>query len=217
MRIKYLGHAAFLLAASDGTHIITDPYKPGCFNCAVNYGPIEEQAEFVTVSHDHLDHNYTDDLPGSPRVIKTVRGGRAGVVKVTGFATFHDESRGRERGSNIVFVFEDEGLRLAHLGDLGHIPAEQAEAIGAVHVVLLPVGGYFTIGPDAAHRTAALLRAKVIIPMHFATKKTSMPIVGVDRFTEGQGNVKLLGVPEVEVTAGSLPESPEIWVLEHAL
>lgn len=217
MRIRYLGHAAFLLTASDGTRIVTDPYKPGCFNGAVNYGPITERVDFVTVSHDHLDHNYTHDLPGSPRVIRTARGGSAGAVKVAGFETFHDESRGRERGGNIVFTFEDEGLRVAHMGDLGHIPAEQAKAIGTVHAVLLPVGGHFTVGPDSAHRTAALLRARVIIPMHFATGKTNMPITGVDQFTKGHGNVRLTGKSEVDVTLESLPESPEIWVLEHAL
>ncbi len=217
MRIKYLGHAAFLLTASDGTRIITDPYKPGCFNGAVNYEPIRERADFVTISHDHLDHSYTHDLPGSSRVINNARGGSAGAVRVTGFETFHDESRGRERGGNIVFVFEDQGLRLAHLGDLGHVPDEQAKAIDTVHVVLLPVGGHFTVGPDQAHRTAALLRARVIIPMHYATEKTNMPIAGVDQFTKGQGNVRLVGASEVEVTLASLPESPQIWVLEHAL
>jgi L-ascorbate metabolism protein UlaG (beta-lactamase superfamily) len=183
----------------------------------VNYGPITERADFVTVSHDHLDHNYTHDLPGSPKAFRSARGGSAGAVSITGFETFHDESRGRERGGNVVFVFEDGGLRLAHLGDLGHIPAEQAKAIGTVHVALVPVGGHFTIGPDQAHRTAALLRARVIIPMHFATEKTNMPITGVEQFTKGQGNVRLLKTSEVEVTLEGLPESPEIWILEHAL
>ncbi len=217
MKVKYLGHAAFLLTASDGTRIITDPYEPGCFDGAVNYGAIRERADFVTVSHDHLDHNYTHDLPGAPKVIRTTQGGTAGAVNVLGFETFHDESRGRERGGNIVFVFEDEGLRLAHLGDLGHVPDEQAKAIGSVHVALVPVGGHFTIGPEPAHRAAALLKARVVIPMHFATKKTNMPITGVEQFIRGQGNVKMVGAPEVELTLANLPESPQIWVLEHAL
>lgn len=217
MRVKWLGHAAFLLVASDGTRIITDPYQPGAFDGAVNYGPIREPADFVTVSHDHLDHNHIAGLPGKPVVVRSAAARQAGAVKVTGFDSFHDDSRGSARGRNIIFLFDDAGLRVCHLGDLGHVPAAQAKVIGRVDVLLMPVGGHFTIGPAEAHEVAALLGARVVVPMHFATAKTDMPITGVEEFAGGRPNVKQFGASEVEITAATLPAGPEIWILEHAL
>lgn len=213
MKLKWLGHSAFLLTASDGTRIVTDPYKPGG---GIAYGPITEPADFVTVSHDHFDHNDVAGVPGKPTPIRSSGSHKAGGVSVIGFDCFHDDKRGVQRGKNIIFVFEDAGLRVAHLGDLGHVPTEQARAIGRVDVALIPVGGFFTIDPTAAHRTAELLGARVVIPMHYKTGKLSLPIVGEEEFTRGHANVKRLGT-EVEVSAGELPPTPEIWVLEHAL
>lgn len=240
MRIRFLGHAAFLLTASDGTRIVTDPYRPGAFDGAIRYGPIREAADYATVSHDHLDHNNAAELPGKPVVIGPSQGSkakgqepsgrseklegrepiiraRAGSVVITGFDSYHDTEQGAQRGKNIIFLFEDAGLRVAHLGDLGHVPKEQAAAIGRVDVLLLPVGGYYTIGPNEAAKATELLGTRVIIPMHFATKKTNMPIAGVEEFLRRRPNVKRLGTSEVEVTPASLPPAPEIWVLEHAL
>jgi L-ascorbate metabolism protein UlaG (beta-lactamase superfamily) len=213
VKLKWLGHSAFLLTASDGTRIVTDPYEP---DRGITYGPITQPADFVTVSHDHFDHNHVAGVPGKPAVIRSPGGHKAGGVSITGVDCFHDDKRGAQRGKNMIFVFEDAGLRVAHLGDLGHVPTQQAKAIGRVDVALIPVGGSFTIDPAAAHRTAELLGARVVIPMHYKTGKLSLPVVGVEEFTRGHANVKQLG-SEVEVSAGSLPASPEIWVLEHAL
>jgi len=213
VKVKWLAHSAFLLTASDGTRIVTDPYKPGD---RITYGPITEPADFVTVSHDHFDHNDVAGVPGKPKAIRASGSHKASGVSVTGFDCFHDDEGGARRGKNIIFVFEDAGLRVAHLGDLGHVPTEQAKAIGRVDVALIPVGGFFTIDPMAAHRTAELLRTRVVIPMHYKTGKLGLPIVGEEEFTRGHANVKRLGT-EVEVSIGSLPATPEIWVLEHAL
>lgn len=213
MRIRWLGHSAFLLTASNGTRIVTDPYKP---DRGITYGPITDRADFVTVSHDHFDHNDVAGVPGKPAVIRSSGSHKAGEVHITGFECFHDDKRGAQRGKNVIFVFEDAGLRVAHLGDLGHVPTEQAKTIGRVDVALIPVGGFYTIDPMGAHTTTELLGARVVIPMHYKTRKSSLPIVGVEEFTRGHANVKRLGT-EVEVSAGKLPPTPEIWVLEHAL
>ncbi len=213
MRIKWLGHSAFLLTASDGTRIVTDPYRP---DGEIAYGRITERADFVTVSHNHFDHNDVAGVPGSPRVIRSSGSHKAGGVSISGFDSFHDDVAGIRRGKNIIFVFEDGGLRVAHLGDLGHVPTEQAGAIGRVDVALIPIGGYFTIDPAGAQRTAELLQARVVVPMHYKTAKCSLPIVGVEEFTHGRANVKRFGT-EVEVSADGLPTGPEIWVLKYAL
>ncbi len=218
MEIKWLGHAAFLLTTADGTRIITDPYVPGAYDGAVGYAPIKEFADIVTVSHDHADHNGVRDLPGSPQVIKgagewTVKG-----VKISGLDTFHDPSQGRERGRNTVYVFETEGLRVAHLGDLGHIPDERTvKALAGVDLLLVPVGGVFTIDARQAAELVGKVSPRVVIPMHYKTAKLGFAIARVDEFAKLAPGVKKTGRSAVEVKPATLPEQTETWVLEPAL
>jgi len=218
MRRRWFGHSAFLLAAVDGTRVITDPYVPGSFNGDVEYGPIREMADATTVSHHHQDHDGVARLPGKPKVFDRPGSYRAGAFVVIGVETFHDAARGAQRGRNTVFVCEADGLRVCHCGDLGHIlSAEQAAAIGKVDVLLVPVGGTFTVDAAGAREVATQLAARVIIPMHYKTDKLRFDIAGVEDFTRGQKKVKRIGASEVELSASRLPPVPEVWVLEHAL
>jgi L-ascorbate metabolism protein UlaG (beta-lactamase superfamily) len=218
MRIRWLGHSAFLLTAADGTAIITDPYVPGSFSGAIKYHPIRETADAVTVSHHHQDHDGVSHLSGRPKVYEGKGTFKAGAVSISGFETFHDSNKGAQRGRNIVFVFETDGLRVCHCGDLGHVlTPEQVGAIGKADVLLVPVGGTFTVDAAAAREVAAQLAARVTIPMHYKTDKLGFDIAGIDNFTRGGANVKRVGAAEVEVSSDKLPPSPEIWVLEHAL
>ena len=218
MRIRWLGHSAFLLTAADGTTLITDPYVPGSFSGQMKYGPIRETAHAVTVSHHHQDHDGVSRLPGQPGVFDRTGAFKAGSIVITGFDTFHDNSKGAQRGRNMVFVLETDGLRVCHCGDLGHIlTAQQASAIGRVDVLLVPVGGTFTVDAAAAHEVAAQLAARVTIPMHYKTEKLGFDIAGIDNFVRGRANVKHVGAAEVDLSADKLPPEPEIWVLEHAL
>lgn len=218
MRIKWLGHAAFLFTAEDGTKILTDPYVPGAYDGAVGYSPINEKADLVTVSHDHADHNGTNQLPGSPQIIKgkgtwTVKG-----IKITGIGTFHDHKGGRERGVNTVFVYEIEQLRLVHLGDLGHIPDEAtAKSIGRVDILLIPVGGTFTIDAKEARQVVDLLKPRLVIPMHYKTPKLGFAIAGVEEFLKLSSEVKRTGQSEVALSPTNLLEKTETWVLVPAL
>ncbi|MBM3331313.1 MBL fold metallo-hydrolase [candidate division WOR-3 bacterium] len=218
MRIKWLGHSAFLLSAADGTAIITDPYLSGSFNGEVKYGSIHDAADVVTVSHHHQDHDGVSGLPGKPKVIEGRGSHKVGSVSIVGVETFHDENQGAGRGRNTVFVFDADGVRVCHCGDLGHVlTAQQASAIGKVDVLLVPVGGTFTVDAAGARKVAAQLAATVIIPMHYKTDKLGFPIAGLEDFTQGEQNVKRVGSAEVELSAHKLPPEPEIWVLDHAL
>jgi L-ascorbate metabolism protein UlaG (beta-lactamase superfamily) len=218
VRLKWLGHSAFLLTAIDGTSVITDPYVSGSFSGQVRYGPIREVAAAVTVSHHHEDHDGVSQLQGKPTVLDAVGTFKTGSVTITGFETFHDRSEGAQRGRNIGFVFGADGLRVCHCGDLGHVlTAQQVAAIGKVDVLLVPVGGTFTVDAAKAHEVAAQLEARVIIPMHYKTDKLGFDIAGIDSFLRGKANVRRVGAAEVEVRADKLPPTPEIWVLEHAL
>jgi L-ascorbate metabolism protein UlaG (beta-lactamase superfamily) len=218
LKVRWLGHSAFLLTAADGTCIITDPYIPGSFSGQLTYGPIRETAHAVTVSHHHRDHDGVQKLSGEPAVFDRAGSYKEGSISISGFDTFHDESKGAERGHNVVFVFEADGLRVCHCGDLGHVlNAQQVAAIGRVDVLLLPVGGTFTVDATAAHQVVDQLAARVVIPMHYKTDKLGFDIDGVEAFIQGEMNVKHIGRAEVDVSADKLPQTQEVWVLEHAL
>jgi len=218
VKLRWLGHSAFLLTAADGTSVITDPYLPGSFSGQLKYGPIRESAHAVTVSHHHQDHDGVSHLPGQPKAVEGKGTFKVGSVSVRGIETFHDANEGAGRGRNTVFVFEVDGMRVCHCGDLGHVlTVEQAAAIGKVDVLLLPVGGTFTVDATAAREVAEQLAARVTVPMHYKTDKLGFNIDGVEAFTKGEKNVRRIGRAEVEVSAGELPPTPEIWVLEHAL
>ena len=135
MELTYFGHASFLLRAGDGTTILIDPY-----DASVGYPLPHVAPTAVTVSHEHSDHNHVQPVKGNPQVIRGLaREGkewakvdeRVGRVRLTTVPTFHDPSNGAERGRNAIFIFEVDGMRVVHVGDLGHtLNAEQARAVG---------------------------------------------------------------------------------------
>jgi len=217
MKIKFLGHAAFLITAADGTRILTDPYEPGGFGGAIGYGGLEEAVDVVVISHDHGDHNYVRMAPGRPVVVRRPGDETHRGVTFRSLATHHDARRGAERGENTVRVIEADGLRLCHLGDLGHaLGAEDAAALGTIDVLMVPVGGHFTINGAGATEVVDRLRPKIAIPMHYQTPKVSLPIAPVDGFLVEKARVRRVSGSEIEVTPESLPAPTEIVVLEPA-
>lgn len=215
MTIKFLGHACFLITSSDGVRTITDPYEPGGFGGQIGYGSITDSADVVLVSHDHADHNYVQGVPGNPTVVKgsqEVKG-----VTFTATSTFHDDSGGSQRGANTIFTFEVDGLRVCHLGDLGQLlTQQQVESIGAVDVLLVPVGGTFTIDAQEAEQVIAQLQPKVIIPMHYKTPKVGLPIGSVDKFLAGKDNVERLADSSLALSVEDIGPQQHIIVLEPA-
>ena len=213
MKLKWLAHASFLITADDGTRIITDPYETGE---GFAHSAINESADIVTVSHEHFDHNNAAAVGGNPEVIKD----SAEVKGITFKAvpTAHDEKGGSERGKNNIYCFQVDGIRVCHMGDLGHLLTDnQVVEVGKVHVLLIPVGGFFTINAQTAQMVAEQVRARVIIPMHYKTEKMNLPISDVEGFLKDKDNVIRLETSEVEFTRAELPTSPQIMVLKPAL
>lgn len=218
MRIQYLGHASFLLTTNAGTRIVTDPVDPDGYPGSLNYKKFNEPADIITVSHEHMDHFSLGVIEGSPIIIKGNGKFLAREVEFVGVETFHDESRGAQRGRNTVFVINVDDLIIAHMGDLGHVlTADQAAEIGAVDIALIPVGGYYTIDAKQAQKVAEQVEARVVIPMHYKTDSCNFPIEGVERFLNHKSNVRRLESSYLDVTKESLPQQQEIVVLEHAL
>ena len=215
MKIKWLGHASFLITSDTGVTIITDPYTTGG---NLSYGEIEEKADIVTVSHEHGDHNNAAAVKGNPVLVNKAGATEVKGIKFTGIPTAHDNEGGKLRGNNLIFCLEMDGIKVCHLGDLGHqLNDKQAAELGKIGILIIPVGGYYTIDAEVASRVADKLSPGIIIPMHFKNAKCNFPITGVDDFLEGKTNVTRLGVSEVEFHKEHLPASTQIVVLEPAL
>jgi len=217
MKIRLLGHACFLFTSDDGTRVITDPYTPGAFGC--DYGPPAEMADVVTVSHEHADHNNVADVKGNPEVVRGAGVHRAKGVEFKGVATSHDEVSGAKRGSNVVFCFSLDGVRVCHLGDLGHELSDKTiDEIGPVDVMLVPVGGNFTVDAGAANGVVNSIRPKIVIPMHFQNERCpSFPVGTVGDFQKLRQRVRALNESEIEIKKDALPSETETVILKPAL
>jgi L-ascorbate metabolism protein UlaG (beta-lactamase superfamily) len=216
MKVKWLGHACFLLTSEAGVRILTDPYTPGAFG--LGYRPPAETADIVTVSHDHADHNNTAAVKGKPEVVRGAGVHKVKGVEIKGISTSHDEASGSQRGPNTVFCFTLDGVRVCHLGDLGHdLAAGSLAEIGPVDVLLIPVGGNFTIDANVAGRVADRIAPKVVIPMHFNNERCpDFPVAAVDDFRKKRQRVRTLDASEVEIKKDDLPAEKETVVLKPA-
>ena len=210
MILQYLGHSFFVITTETGAAIATDPYGK-----LERYPERRVRADVCTVSHHHFDHDGLECITGKPLVLD-----QPGVYQplpgltITGVPTFHDHHEGTRRGRNLIFIYETEGLRIAHCGDLGHLPtAEQVKALGALDVLLLPVGGTFTVNAEEAMQTARLLRPKVTIPMHYRTGFTDMNIAGPEAFLTLM-NVQPVPAPLLRLTAADMSERDGVMQMD---
>lgn len=214
MKIKYFAHSSFLLTSAKGIRFLTDPYESGSYGGAMGYKKIDEPVDAITISHNHADHNYISREHDKARIFREAGNFAFKSIAVKGISLFHDGNRGSERGSNIAFVCSMDGMNFCHLGDLGHsLGKGELEEIGPVDVLMLPVGGTFTIDADEASQVLQSISPRICIPMHYKTKGVGFNLASLDDFISGKANVKNLSVSEVEITKASLPRTIEIWVL----
>lgn len=181
MNIKWLGHSCFALTESTGTVIVTDPYGAK----EVGYSMPEIAATAVTVSHAHKDHNNVSAVKGNPVVINSVGSCEIEGVYISAFRTHHDDALGKLRGSNLVFTYRLDGVTVCHLGDIGEeCSARILDAVGSVDVLLIPVGGKYTIDAELAKDFVDKLMPSIVIPMHYATDDCKLNIAPVDDFLD---------------------------------
>lgn len=166
MKLTWYGHSCFLLETAEGS-VVFDPYAPGSVP-GWTLPPLT--ADAVLCSHGHGDHGFREGVTLS---------GRQPAFRVTAIDSFHDEKRGALRGTNTIYVVEAEGLRVAHLGDLGHeLSAEQLAALGRIDLLLIPVGGHYTIDAPTAHRVAEAIGARLTVPMHYRSERFGYDVIG---------------------------------------
>ena len=215
MKVKWLGHSCFLVTSKGGVRIVTDPYAVGG---GIDYSPIKETADVVVVTHGHDDHNNVSAVQGKPEVVRGDGTKTAKGIQFKGIATYHDASQGTQRGPNTVFCFTVDDISLCHLGDLGHVLSPgQVNEIGAVDILFIPVGGFYTIDPVVASQVREQLKPRIAIPMHFKTPKCAYPIAGVEDFLKGKKGVRKVIGSEMEFEREDLPTATEIVLLQPAL
>jgi L-ascorbate metabolism protein UlaG (beta-lactamase superfamily) len=215
--LRWFGQAMFLLTSPGGTTVLVDPFVDIGYTVPP---PLNTTA--ATISHEHPDHS-NDPLAGASATV--LRGLTAdgfaevdetfGDVRVRTVSTYHDDTQGSQRGNNAVFVYEIAGLRFAHLGDLGHqLDDEQASAIGPVDVLMLPVGGTFTLDGAGATKVTDRLAPKMVFPMHYRTDAIALPLATADDFLAGK-TVEQVGSTDIRIAQDTLPADLTAYVLNY--
>ncbi len=177
------------------------------------------EGEIVTISHDHADHNQASLVKGVKKVINGPGEYEIMGISILGFPSFHDDKKGAERGKNTIYVFEIDGLRIAHLGDLGHELSEVLVGeLGDIDILLLPVGGTFTIGPEVATRVVQAIEPSIVIPMHYQTPGLNpqgfAKLAGVDEFLKAVG-LSVERLPKLSIKKEDITEDVQkVVVLE---
>ena len=178
MKLQYLGHACFRIISEMGTTIVTDPYD----SKMVGFDMARVRCDVVTVSHHHSDHDCLDSVLSNPAVLDEVIACAADDVAVESYATFHDDEKGAKRGSNLVFSFLVDGLKVVHMGDIGGLDENIVAKIKGCDVLLLPVGGTFTVDYKDAKWYVDKVQPSIVVPMHYKTEEHGFDIDGVDEF-----------------------------------
>ncbi|MBI5126968.1 MBL fold metallo-hydrolase [Candidatus Roizmanbacteria bacterium] len=219
MEIKYLGHASFLIKTKTAK-VVTDPYDSEMVG--MKFPKVE--ADIVTVSHHHHDHDQTDLIPlpptGAPPLIIDMAGEFEKMgVRVFGYKSFHDDKKGEERGENILYKFEAEGISVLHCGDLGFVPDDSfLDSIGDVDILLVPTGGFFTVDSSQAAELVKKIEPSIVIPMHFNQPKLNQKNFGqlekVEEFTKKFGLEKPVPLPKLVYKKEEIEEEMKVVVLE---
>lgn len=210
MEIKYLGHSSFLIKTKTAK-IVTDPFDPEMVGIKFP----KTEADIVTISHDHNDHNQFKNVSGingaNPLMIDMPGEFEKMGVRIFGFQSFHDKTKGSERGENIMYKFESEGISILHCGDLGVVPEETfLETIGDVDILLVPVGGFYTIDAEEAVNLVKKIEPSVVIPMHYGSGK----LAPVTDFTKKFGLDDATPLPKLVYKKEEVEQEMKVIVLE---
>ena len=188
MKLEYLGHSCFVLS-NGRVRFLTDPFS------GIGYEMPPVAADYVTLSHDHFDHNYTAGVKGCKKVFCEAGEYEAGGVRLRGIPCWHDGVHGGKRGGVVAFEFDFGGVKVCHLGDLGESFSEETAAkFGCPDILLIPVGGNYTIDAREAVRYIRAIRPKIVVPMHYRTEKCALDIAPLSEFIKAFGEDKFVPV-----------------------
>jgi L-ascorbate metabolism protein UlaG (beta-lactamase superfamily) len=214
MEITYIGHASFKIKGKDLT-IVIDPYDP-----KIGYKFPKQKADLLLTSHQHYDHYNLDGVSDYKLHIDGPGEYEIQGVFVTGLATFHDDHDGGERGKNTIYVIDIDGFTLLHLGDLGHeLPKETLQKIPSVDVLMIPVGGFYTIDPEVAAKVISSIEPSIVIPMHYQTADLTgiKDLAPIDKFMDEMGvDNGIKKTDRLKINAKSdIPEETTVYILNQ--
>ena len=214
MKITWLGHSSFKLEESTGTTVVTDPYHP-----YVGYEMPEVTADIVTDSHGHKDHNHLEAVKGNPEVLNHAGAYDISGVHILARRTYHDSKNGAARGENLVFKFRMDGVDICHMGDIGEeCNAMLVESLAPVNVLMIPVGGTYTIDAEQAKEFVDRIMPDVVIPMHYKTRDCAFDIARLNEFLDlfDDEDVVYTESDTVEFDRADFDgESTKVYVLER--
>lgn len=210
MDVTWLGHGCFRLRGKNAA-VITDPYPP-----AIGLRLAKQDADLVTISHQHDNHSYAEIVRGEPYIIKGPGEYEVKDVSVIGLPSFHDSEKGAKRGPNTVYLIEIDDVRICHLGDLGHkLDDAEAETVASVDVLLVPVGGRTAINAVEAADVVRQLEPRYVVPMHYAIPGLKVQLDGVERFLKEMAVTATEPQPKLTVQASSAGEwDTKVVILE---
>ncbi len=208
MDITWYGHSCFRLVERGKASVVTDPYTDD-----IGYRLPKLRANIVTVSHEAAGHANLDIWPSSTYVI--TRPGEYEIGEVFIIAIAMHSVKKKNAQPNVVFLFDFNGLNVVHLGDLNYVPTQsEIDALGAVNVALVPVGGGNALKAAQAAEIISLIEPDIVVPMHYQTPQTTLKLDPLDRFLKVMGISKIQSQPLLRVTASSLPEQTQVVVLD---
>lgn len=213
MEISYLGLSAFKIRGRQAV-LITDPY-----NASIGFKFPKVEADIITVSHDHFDHNATSAVGGSPFIVAGPGEYDIKGIRILGIPTTHDVDGGTVRGKNTIYQIIMDNLVLVHCGDLGHkLTTEQIEEVGNPDVLFVPVGGDVTIDSHTAAELVTTLEPRIVVPMHYNYSNLSQEFFGrlapVSNFLKEMGKEGVKSISKLSITKDKLPQETEIILLE---
>ncbi len=213
MDIKYLGHASFLVKSKDAK-LVTDPY-----DASIGMKFPKTEADIVTVSHKHPDHNFVAGVTADPLVIDMPGEFEKKGMRIFGFQSYHDKKNGAERGENILYKIETENISVLHCGDLGLVPDDAfLELIGDVDILMVPVGGFYTINAEEAAALIAKIEPSIVIPMHYnhekLNQKTFANVQPLSEFLKKMGAETIAPIPKLSVKKEDLQDEMKIVVMQ---
>ncbi|MEJ5313159.1 MULTISPECIES: MBL fold metallo-hydrolase [Anaerolinea] len=212
MEIFWYGHSCFRLVERGMASIVTDPFD----HRVVGYEPLKLRADVVTISHDSPSHNYVDGVKGTSHVITGPGEYEIGGVFITGVQTNHRNGK-EDTPRNTLYVFDYNGINVAHLGDLNHVPSQtEVESLGTVHIALVPVGDGSSLNASRAAEVISLLEPNIVIPMHYHTPACNLKLDSLNKFLKEMGLSEIETLPSLKIsgTAG-LPEETRVIVLDY--
>jgi L-ascorbate metabolism protein UlaG (beta-lactamase superfamily) len=212
MEITWYGHSCFRLTERSMATVVTDPYD----HAVAGYEALKLKADIVTVSHEAPGHSFTSVVKGKSHVLTGPGEYEIGGVFITGVQTNGHDKRSSDEPRNTLYVFDYNGVTIAHLGDLRRVPSQtEIEALGTVHIALVPVGGGGGLNASKAAEVVSLLEPGIVVPMHYATPATSLKLAPLSKFLKelGLGHVETQDV--LKVTQSTVPEETRVIVLNY--